>query len=207
MPPDCLHMTALEITHSKKEAEIEQLVKVMEGKIPEITDFTCHHHARLVKPMLSYDAAAIALSFVPAAGEGSPGEGSPHIDTFTYHHLRRDLYDLCSKTGVEIASRYTVPSSHLTIARFVTQKDIAKPSAGALDNVPDPEKICKLVEVLDDINRDLRTELWSEESSKDCGTSDGIWTVGDEKGLECRKGTLWYGGGQRLHLGRGYTLP
>jgi len=35
-----------------------------------MTDYTLTHRARLIKPMLSYDGAALALSFLPAAGEG-----------------------------------------------------------------------------------------------------------------------------------------
>ncbi|KAK5279199.1 hypothetical protein LTR16_007891, partial [Cryomyces antarcticus] len=93
--------------------------------IPEITDFTFDHRARLVKPALGFDASAIALSFVPAAGEmlASSTERTRKDDAYSYHHLRRDLYALCKSTGVEVASRYTVPSAHLTVARFIATAD------------------------------------------------------------------------------------
>jgi hypothetical protein len=30
------------------------------------------------------------------------------------------------------------------------------------------------------------------------------WLVGDGKGLDCREGALWYGGGQTVRLGKGF---
>ena len=198
MPLDCLHMTVLEITHSKTEAEIEHIVNSMDGKIAGIADFTYDHRARLVKPMLSYDAAAVALSFLPAAGEGLPEAKAADTDTYTYHHLRRDLYGLCESAGVEVASRYVVPSSHLTIARFVTQKDIAGKDGGGIDR----GKVEGLVGKLEEINAELRFKYWSEDS----WIGEGSWVVGEEKGLVNRRGTLWYGGGHSHYEGKGFIL-
>ena len=198
MPIDCLHMTVLEITHSKTEAEIEHLVNIMESKVPGIADHTLDHRARLVKPMLSYDAAAIALSFLPAAGEGLLKEKVADADAYTYHHLRRDVYGLSKATGVEVASRYVVPSSHLTIARFVTQTDIQANDSNAVDH----GKVERLVRNLEEINLELRARTWVEDSL----TSAGSWTVGEEKGLVYRKGTLWYGGGDSHYEGNGFSL-
>ena len=198
MPLDCLHMTVLEITHSKTEAEIEHIVNSMDSQVAEIADFTYDHRARLVKPMLSYDAAAIALSFLPAAGEGLPEAKAADADTYTYHHLRRDLYGLCESAGVEVASRYVVPSSHLTIARFVTQKDIAGKDGNGIDG----GKVEGLVGKLEEINAELRSMYWSEDS----WIGKGSWVVGEEKGLVNRRGTLWYGGGHSHCEGKGFIL-
>ena len=198
MPVDCLHMTVLEIAHSKTEAEIEHLVNIMDTKIPGITNHTHDHRARLVKPMLSYDAAAIALSFLPAAGEGLLKEKVADAEAYTYHHLRRDIYSLSKATSVEVGSRYVVPSSHLTIARFVTQTDISVHDS----NVVDHGKVKSLIGKLEDINVELRARMWAEDSL----TSAGSWTVGEEKGLVYRKGTLWYGGGHSHHEGKGFKL-
>ena len=192
MPLDCLHMTVLEAAHSQTEGEISRLVEMMRSKIPEITNHTYSHRARLIKPMLSYDAAAIALSFLPAAGEDIHDDRDPKADGYTYHHLRRDIYALSKGTGVEIASRYVVPSSHLTIARFVTQQDFAIAGGGAMDK----QKIANLVEKLVSINDGLQAKYWSEQ------TMD--WQIGETKGLVCRRGTVWYGGGQSQHEGRGF---
>ena len=185
--------------------------------------------------MLSYDSSAIALSFVPAAGEARPPSrsGFPpesddpdptetetrQDDAFTYHHLRRSLYELSTSGGVEVASRYTVPSAHLTIARFVSQEDIStSPQESSDDSGPgqldghgakavivDTKKVSKLVEEIEDINAWLVEEYWPREGQQGERIKEGgEWIVGEEKGLDCRKGTLWYGGGNTVRLGRGF---
>lgn len=199
MPLDCLHMTALEMTHSRSKAEIEELVHVMEPKIPEITNYTLEHRARLVMPMLSYDNQAVAVSLLPACGSSVPGISTDKADTYTYHHLRHDLHDLCSSTGTTVASRYIVPSAHLTIARFVTHEGLRRNEKG---QISDPEYMGKWIQLLNEINTWLKEEYWPKPDSSI--KEGGEWIVGDEKGLECRKGTLWYGGGECVRLGQGF---
>jgi hypothetical protein len=123
MPRENQHITALEVTHSKTAPEIQALVEKAQGHIPAITDYTHDHRARLIKPLIGYDASAIALSFVPAAGAGLHSGRTSEDDYFTYHHLRRDLFNLCRQAGLQVESRYVVPSSHLTIGRFIYAKD------------------------------------------------------------------------------------
>ena len=142
MPRDNLHITALEVTHSKTAPEIQKLVDGVRDKIPAITDYTYTHRARLIKPLIGYDASALALSFVPAAGEGLHAGRTLEDDKFTYHHLRRDLFSLCRDAGVNVESRYVVPSSHLTIGRYVhklsrSQKtqSLTKPSASSIPRI------------------------------------------------------------------------
>lgn len=199
MPPDCLHMTALEMTHSRSKAEIDDLVHVLESKIPEIIDYTLDHRARLVMPMLSYDNQAVAVSLLPAPGPGVPGVSVDGADGYTYHHLRRDLYDLCSSTGAAVASRYVVPSAHLTIARFVTHEGLQRNEKGC---VSDPVYMAKWVQLMNEMNSWLEEEYWPKPDSSI--KEGGEWIVGNEKGLECRKGTLWYGGGECVRLGQGF---
>ncbi|KAL8952555.1 MAG: hypothetical protein Q9222_001545 [Ikaeria aurantiellina] len=199
MPLDRLHMTALEISFSLTAREIDAIVKQMSPKIQDITDYTFEHRARLIKPKLSYDTAAIALSFEPAAGEALSSGRPSSADTYTYHHLRRDLYNLARSTGVEVASRYVVPSAHLTIARFVTQKDTAKVGD---HGTPDPARVQRLLDHLDIINDDLQNGYWPKDGQQI--KPGGQWVVGEEKGLDCRKGTLWYGGGKTIRVGKGF---
>ncbi|KAI7582015.1 hypothetical protein KC343_g9373, partial [Hortaea werneckii] len=194
MPPPNLHMTALEITHSLTAQEIQALVDQMRPGVPDITDYTMDHRARLVKPMLSFDAQALALSFLPAAGE--PGRNAEE-DAYTYHHLRRDLHTKAEATGVKVASRYVIPSAHLTIGRFITKQDFAD-GEGKVSH----SSIEKLIAKIEEINEWLRQEYWPQPGNT---ASCGEWTVGQEKGLEYRKGTLWYGGGgETVHLGTGF---
>ena len=190
-------MTAMEITFSLPAPVIDSIVHKMSPSIPEITDYTYHHRARLIKPMLSYDTAAIALSFEPAAGEALPPGRTAEQDDYTYHHLRRDLHDLSRKTGVEVESRYVVPSAHLTVARFVIQEDLKKDGKEEMD----PAKVNRILEKIEELNTLLKEEYWPREGRIQEG---GEWVVGDGKGLDCRKGTLWYGGGETVRLGKGF---
>jgi hypothetical protein len=193
MPPDCLHMTALEVTHSLTAEEIDRLVEQMLPSVPEIADHTNTHRARLVKPVVSFDAQALALSFLPAAGEiGRTIEE----DAYSYHHLRRDLFDKVQNAGVKVASRYVVPSAHLTICRFVTKKGF-----GTEDGNVDRAQVETLVKTIEEINRWLERDFWPGGSSFANG---GEWIVGKERGLDYRKGTLWYGGGETVYRRKGF---
>ncbi len=67
------------------------------------------------------------MSFLPAAGESvvspppvapKPDDRAGRDDGYTYHHLRRDIFGLVGGTGVDIASRYVVPSAHMTLGRM-----------------------------------------------------------------------------------------
>lgn len=198
MPLQNLHLTALELTHSLTQPEIDAIISHLGNSTAEaMTDYTYSHRARLIKPMISYDGAALALSFLPAAGELLPREKSEsevrtqEDDKFTYHHLRRDLFNIASKTGVSVDSRYVVPSSHITIGRFLTQ-----------DDHDTPEKMVNWIKKIEQLNAWLEEEYWPKENGK--RREDGEWIVGQEKGLDFREGTLWYGGGNTVRIGKGF---
>lgn len=188
MPLDKLHLTTLELAHSRSEAEIVDLVTCMDHQIPSICDLTYTNRCRLVKPAIGYDAAAIALSFLPAAGESSSLKSEPS-DSYTYHHLRRDLYDACEATGVGVASRYVLPSAHLTIARFVDQ-DVYRDG-----------KVEELLKCFEAINEDLQKTTWAGQG-RDVEPIE--WIVGEERGIVCRKMTVWYGDGESHYDGQGF---
>jgi len=200
MPQDNLHMTALEITHSLTAPEITALVAKLQVSAEKITDYPYTHRARLVKPCVTYDAQALALSFLPAAGEGLVDYGATRTggDKYSYHHLRRDLYALATRAGVIVASRYVVPSSHLTIGRFIRGEEFLR-SDGSIDGT----KIEALVKTIEKVNQWLEEEYWPK-ASEDGIKEGGEWIVGQEKGLDFRAGTLWYGGGETVRLGKGF---
>jgi hypothetical protein len=196
MPPHRMHMTALEVTHSRTPEEAGALVQIMKPHMPTITSFTYSHRARVVKPMVSYDLAAIALSFLPAAGEPLrspgpvlPGSAATLDEGYTYHHLRRDVFDMAQKTGVQIDSRYVVPSAHVTLARFLVQEDHAT-----------PEMRAAWIAKIEEINEWLEKEIWNEKDAEFIGE----WIVGQERGLDARTGPLWYGMGRTVVLGEGF---
>ncbi|KAL3474330.1 RNA ligase/cyclic nucleotide phosphodiesterase [Aspergillus californicus] len=210
-PASSLHVTILEITSSRTEDEINALATHLleNGTAAELVDYTskAEHRTRLVKPMLSYDASAMALSFLPAAGEPHPSSLSSAEDVdgnkynYTYHHLRRDLADRVLEAGVNPGARYIVPSAHVTIARFVSRDgegvDIEKQKAAAL------------VERVERVNGMLKERYWPgpETQGKDGSTAmlaKGEWVIGHEEGLEFNKGTSWYGGGERVLVGKGH---
>lgn len=179
MPRDNLHITILEITHSKTAEEIE----VLKAQVASVADTVVNlpqqsgKKARLIKPMVSFDASALALSFVPATGEE---------DVFSYHHLRRDVFELVTAAGVKVDSRYVVPSAHLTIGRFVTPKDLEGEDGGV-----DAEKVGAFVKAIEEVNEWLERGYWDDEGK-------GGWTVGEGDGVVLRWGTVWYGGGYTM---------
>lgn len=191
-----MHLTALEVTHSRTPHEIAALVDQLRPAVPALTNYTFTHRSRLVKPMLSYDLAAIAVSFLPAAGEPvtSPplaDARSAHEvdDSYSYHHLRRDFFDLARTAGVEVASRYVVPSAHITLGRYLGQEDHAT-----------PEMRERWTRTIDEVNAWLKTEVWDVAD----GAFVGEWIVGQEKGIDARSGRLWYGGGRTVMMGEGF---
>lgn len=197
-------MTSLEVANTLTREQIEERVNVLQqaGVVPDIIDYTYDHRARLIKPMVSYDASAMALSFVPAAGEATGPNRSAEDDRYTYHHLRRDVYDKTVETGVKIGSRYTVPSAHITIARFITEDGFLANGAGEGSSRIAHERVKELIERIEQINERLQNEFWPREDGSI--KQGGEWIVGEEKGLDFHKGTLWYGKGERIVIGKGF---
>lgn len=193
-----MHLTTLEVAFSKTPEEIGALVSTLRPSIPSLTSYTHTHRSRLVKPMVSYDLSAFAVSFLPASSEAavSPAPVAPDLtegvtegDNYTYHHLRRDIFDNVQAAGVQIGSRYQVPSAHITLGRYLTHADHDT-----------PEKRRAWVEAIDEINAWLETEVWDRDDAEYIGE----WVVGQERGLDARNGTLWYGGGRTIMMGEGF---
>ncbi|KAJ6787410.1 hypothetical protein PWT90_04810 [Aphanocladium album] len=199
MPVYRMHLTVLEVAFSKTPEEIEALVSTIRPAIPSIVSYTHKHRARLVKPFLSYDLSAFALSFLPASGEQPlspppsgvdvPAESITGGDDYTYHHLRRDVFDQVQAAGIEVGSRYQVPSAHITLGRYLSEADHDTPA-----------KRQKWIEAIDEVNRWLKDEVWDKADAE----FTGEWLVGQERGLDARNGTLWYGGGRTILLGEGF---
>ncbi|KAJ6083712.1 hypothetical protein N7467_007847 [Penicillium canescens] len=175
VPSDYLHMTTLEIRSELTGSDVDEICSSLEqsGSLQELINYTLTHRARLVKPIVSIDTSAIALSFLPAAGEEEISPYSGKDDTFTYHHLRRDLYDLVTRSGCSIAARYTLPSAHITIARFV------RTDGSQEDPRTTKTYAANLVSKIDDINEKL-------DSSENAFNAE--WVIGHEKGLDLMKG-------------------
>ncbi|KAL4807389.1 RNA ligase/cyclic nucleotide phosphodiesterase [Aspergillus unguis] len=204
-PPDSLHITTLEIASSRTQDEIDAIAaKLIEkGTAEKLVNYTAdiNHRACLIKPMISYDASAMALSFLPAAEEFTGTAKKESSDSCTYHHLRQGLADLVLESGTGLAARYVVPSAHVTIARFVTQDGFLLKS-GEVDR----DMVAALVSRIERINEKLRRKYWpgTGQDGEDDSISEGEWVIGQEQGLEFNKGASWYGGGEKVLIGKGF---
>ncbi|KAL2788688.1 RNA ligase/cyclic nucleotide phosphodiesterase, partial [Aspergillus keveii] len=191
-PPESLHITALEVASSRTAEEVNALATHLHedtGAALKLVNYTNspHHCVRLVKPMLSYDASAMALSFLPTADE--PTNYPVPNNSYSYHHLRRDLADQVLETGITLGARYVVPSAHVTLARFVSQDG------------SDTKSVTRLVERIEKVNGMLKEKYWPADSVM---PAKGEWVVGQEEGLEMNEGTSWYGGGDKVLVGKGF---
>ncbi|KAL2830827.1 RNA ligase/cyclic nucleotide phosphodiesterase, partial [Aspergillus cavernicola] len=199
MPLENLHTTVLEAAHSLTEGEIEELVQILQSSqdvtSSQIAAYPLNHPTRLIKPMVSFDSAALALSFVPAAGECLEAGSGRDIDHYTYHHLRRDIFDMVRHTKVPVASRYSVPSAHLTIARFITQEGFTMDGGDGTKKV-DTSRVKLLIDKIGEINTQLESEYWPRKGVVKKG---GEWLIGQER-LVIRRGRVWYGGGENVPL-------
>jgi hypothetical protein len=179
-------MTTLEVTHSKTAPEISSVLSKLQPSIDQIVNYTFTHHTRLIKPCLGFDDQAIALSFVPVSDEtlsnSHAPERNPADGAYTYHHLRRDVWQLVHSASVEVGSRYVVPSAHLTVGRFITNNDFF--TNGKIDG----EKVKRLVDVIKEVNAWLEREFWPDAEGRI--REGGEWVVGQELGLDCRRGRL-----------------
>lgn len=181
-PAPSLHMTVLEIASGGSAAQIDAVVRAMTPVLAALEGVLAMK-ARggrvgvLGQPRVMVDVGGLALSFVPRVVDVvSLGVGEGEVEVYSYQHLRRDVYDLVAPV-VDVVARYVVPSAHVTIGRFVEGLE--------------GEEVKRLVEVVEEVNGELEGE--------------GVeWTVGEERGLEVRAGTCWYGfGGRTIALGQG----
>ncbi|KAJ5110645.1 hypothetical protein N7532_001180 [Penicillium argentinense] len=198
MPDDCLHTTVLEVAHSLTEGEIENLVQTLQSSevsTRQISEYAVAHQTRLLKPLISFDSAALALTLVPAAGEGVEASPSGDSDSYSYHHLRRDIFDITRQANLPVASRYIVPSAHITIGRFITDDGFVKGDDG---RQVDSAAVKRFVDKIGEVNDNLKRKYWPSEGGIPDG---GEWIVGQEMGLVVRRGRLWYGGGEDVPLG------
>ncbi|KAJ5287032.1 hypothetical protein N7478_002718 [Penicillium angulare] len=189
-PQEHLHLTTCEMVSASSAVKVDEVVETLQRTLPleTIVDYTLTHSPRLGRPVVSYDSTAFALSFVPAAEDDH--------DTYSYHHLRRDLWDIASKSGCQFASRYNVPSAHITIARFAVPpgEDKSKELDGLCS------KANAIVNTIEGINQELRSTEWKRFGSP----TRGEWVVGQERGLELNKGRSWYGKGDAVLIGNGF---
>jgi 2'-5' RNA ligase len=102
-PSDDLHLTLLELCSSRSQREADTLAAFLINRLPELVQTApC---ALLIRPLLSYDRRACAVSFLPADQ--------------TLQVLRSQLVAQLADHGVMIASRYAPQSAHVTFMRYL----------------------------------------------------------------------------------------
>ena len=180
MPPENLHITVLEVVHSTTRAAIESLIETIGMQhLERMVYYPAGKGVRLGKPSLSFDKAALAVSFLPIEGGRDRG--------YTYHHLRGDLWEMLRRRGIDVSSRYIVPSAHLTVGRFI---EVGPTGVGSV-----AKEMKRWIKVIDEIND------WLEKNGEqymrgDNGKGQSFWEI--DTPLDLRKGLLWYGGGQTV---------
>lgn len=209
MPARNLHMTVMEAIHSVTSDAVEEVLANMEGGpagLGEIADLVVEGvlegGVRLGKPMVCFDGQAVAVSFLPLPSgvkdvkeDGEKGiiEGSKQLAEGSksdvvvsegwnggYHGLRARIWEECAKRGINVGSRYVVPSAHVTVMRYVGDGG-AKWKGGVKGWVEGVERVNGWLEGLGE---------------------EGEWMVGEERGCVWRKGRLWYGCGETLCVGK-----
>ncbi|KAF8446631.1 RNA ligase/cyclic nucleotide phosphodiesterase [Terfezia claveryi] len=184
MPRDNLHITALEVTHSTTYSAVESLLgSIGRPLLEKMVAWPKGKGVRLGKPLLSYDKAALAISFLPLEG----GKNK----SYTYHHLRRDLWGILEKGGFDVDSRYIVPSAHVTVGRFFrteSTEGVEEPGAVQME-------MKRWIRVIDSINDWLEKEGDNYMRGEN-GEADPFWEM--DSPLVLRKGRLWYGGGDSV---------
>ncbi|KAI1863200.1 uncharacterized protein JN550_009726 [Neoarthrinium moseri] len=178
-PASWLHMTVVEIVHSQPDDVVKQTVIQLLQCLSALVNLVLEHPVVLGRPQLNYDDATVTMTFVPI------GERE-----YTYLHLRRDIANMCTEHGVEVGSRYFTTSSHITIVRFVDSAGLETRASRKA-----------WVEKIEGLNSELREKYWRRNLGEGPSKA-GQWMIGAERGLEVRKGRLWYGGGETVQYGK-----
>lgn len=191
-PQDCLHMTVIVVALSITPKELVDKTIKFKPCLKKLASIFHGQQIRLVKPKLSFNEGGVALSFVPAADEETQDSRTKTTD-YTYLHLRRDIFALCSEKGVDAETQKGATACHITLARFITQEDHNR------NGNPSQEAMASWVTGIEEINEMLAQKYWPHEGS--VPPESGSWVIDGRRSLDIRAGTIWYGGGQSLDLG------
>lgn len=156
IPESWLHLTALEICHTKPADEVERLAKLVTpalSKAIEIAD----SGLTLYKPMVSFDQRAIALSFI----------SKPPTSQTTYREALFNVVQDNTPPEVSPSSRYSAPSAHITMIRFI-------------DNLA-PTQVQALTSTIESINKEIAES-----------PIEWVFKPGTS---HCHYGRTWYGNG------------
>jgi 2'-5' RNA ligase len=101
-PPEDLHLTLVEICHSRTREDADRIV--MKARRLSLELFERPPRVELDEPTLAYDRWGAALNFLPCGGQLQLLRSS----------VRQDL----ARNGVPVESRYLSTSAHITLLRY-----------------------------------------------------------------------------------------
>ena len=103
-PAEDLHLTVVEICHSRTPADAERIAAAAKSLPPQL--FAPEPAAEFDAPTFAYDTKGAALNFLPRDGR--------------LQQLRNAIPEELARTGVLVESRYLPNSAHITFLRYTT---------------------------------------------------------------------------------------
>jgi len=103
-PPSDLHLTLVEICHSRSPEEANSIAGVVGSEIRRIAAMTSP--PKVDSPMLVFDSQAVALNFLPTDD--------------ALQDARQSILERLSTLGISTDSRYEIRSAHVTLMRYIT---------------------------------------------------------------------------------------
>jgi 2'-5' RNA ligase len=103
-PPSDLHLTLVEICHSRTPEEVFHIADVVGPETSRIA--ATASVPKVDSPMLVFDSRAIALNFLPADG--------------TLQNTRQSILEGLVNIGISVDSRHEAKSAHVTLMRYIT---------------------------------------------------------------------------------------
>lgn len=120
-PPSDLHLTLVEICHSRTPEDVALIADVVGSKFNRIAAAT--PLPKVDSPMLVFDSHAIALNFLPADDALQNAR----------HSIREELLNI----GIPMDSRHETPSAHVTLMRYINPlRSTSEEWVSKLLNVP-----------------------------------------------------------------------
>lgn len=103
-PPADLHLTLVEICHSRTPEDVCRIADVVGPEISRIAATTSP--PKLDSPMLVFDSHAVALNFLPTDD--------------ALQNTRRSILEELSDIEISIDPRHEIKSAHVTLMRYIT---------------------------------------------------------------------------------------
>jgi 2'-5' RNA ligase len=103
-PPSDLHLTLIEICHSRTPEDVRRIASIVG---PEINRIAAMASLPTVdSPMLVFDSHAVALNFLPTDD--------------ALQNARQSILEGLVNTGISVDSRHETKSAHVTLMRYIT---------------------------------------------------------------------------------------